>query len=93
MAARGLEGDPAIAGILICARDVTERRAIEEQLRQAQRLEAVGQLTGGVAHDFNNLLAVIMGNLDLLKRTLSDQPEEHAAGRRGHARLRAGGDA
>ena len=76
VAARGLEGDPAIAGILICARDVTERRAIEEQLRQAQRLEAVGQLTGGVAHDFNNLLAVIMGNLDLLKRTLSDQPEE-----------------
>jgi PAS domain S-box-containing protein len=76
VAARGLEGDPAIAGILICARDVTERRAIEEQLRQAQRLEAVGQLTGGVAHDFNNLLAVIMGNLDLLKRTLNDQPEE-----------------
>jgi PAS domain S-box-containing protein len=76
VAARGLEGDPAIAGILICARDVTERRAIEEQLRQAQRLEAVGQLTGGVAHDFNNLLAVIMGNLDLLKRALNDQPEE-----------------
>jgi PAS domain S-box-containing protein len=76
VAARGLETDAAIAGVLVCARDVTERRAIEEQLRQAQRLEAVGQLTGGVAHDFNNLLAVIMGNLDLLKRTLRDEPEE-----------------
>ena len=46
--------------------DVSERKATEEQLREAQKLEVLGQLTGGEAHDFNNLLAIIIGNLQLL---------------------------
>ena len=60
---------------LVCAlRDVTERNRIEAQLRQAQRMEAVGQLTAGVAHDFNNMLQAQLGALELLADELGDQP-------------------
>jgi PAS domain S-box-containing protein len=56
--------------IEVFAEDVTERRVLERQLRMAQKMEAVGRLSGGIAHDFNNLLGVIIGYIQVMKRSL-----------------------
>jgi PAS domain S-box-containing protein len=75
------DADGTVRRIAGTMQDVTERRLIERQLAQAQKMEAIGNLTGGMAHDFNNVLGVIIGNLDLLKRLVQDnQPAAELCG-------------
>lgn len=68
------EADGRVRGAVCIIEDTTEARAVRRQLEHAQRMETVGQMTGGLAHDFNNLLAVVIGNLDLLQSQMRDIP-------------------
>jgi len=72
---RVVDGAGKPVGVGTIGTDITEQRLAEHRLRQAQRIEALGQLTGGIAHDFNNLLSVILGNLRLLHEEVAGQPD------------------
>ncbi len=68
----------ADGGAVVTLLDITERRRTEDALRQSQRLDSMGRMTGAVAHDFNNLLTVIIGSLDLLKRAIGGDDKARA---------------
>jgi PAS domain S-box-containing protein len=81
-----IDASGAVIGFFSIIYDLTEQRRLEARLLQAQKMEAIGQLTGGIAHDFNNLLGVVIGNLQLLERSVAETP---TLARKVHTAMRA----
>jgi len=84
--------DEMVVGCFVLDEDLTEYRQTQMALNQAQKLKAVGQLTGGVAHDFNNLLTIILGNLAMLEEGLRDNPDLYRSGHTAMNAARRGAD-
>ena len=81
-----VDASGAVVGFFAIVYDLTEQKRLEARLLQAQKMEAIGQLTGGIAHDFNNLLGVVIGNLQLLERSVAETP---TLARKVHTAMRA----
>ena len=86
------DSDNRVQGFISVSTDISERKLLEKQLGQAQKMEALGRLTGGVAHDFNNLLLAILGNVELMKIKAGDAPQLIKHLNRIHSSAKRGAD-